>query len=570
MHKFTILSRTNSQKEADSKKTIDFQKFFIVLLIVFVSPFYSSITAQVKNPILPGFYSDPSICRVENDYYLVNSSFSFFPGVPIFHSIDLVHWKQIGHVLDRPSQLKLTNQKVSAGIYAPAIRYWNGTYYMVTTLMGGSDGGNFFVTAKNPAGPWSEPTWLKEVEGIDPSFFFDDNGKAYLINNGPAPDNKTLYAGHRALWLQEFDLKTQKLIGDRKIIINGGVDLTKKPIWIEGPHIFKNKGYYYLLAAEGGTKVEHSEVIFRSKDIWGPYEAASINPILTQRNLPSDRKNPFTSAGHADMVQTPKGHWVSVFLACEPYSEDFYNTGRQTFFNPVDWSSEWPVILKSGLPIPVKTTTPLKAAKGMVSFSDYSANWKDDFDTDELQLEWNFIRTPQQKWYALKDNSLLIQARPIRISEVGNPSFIGRRLQFANSEFTTSLQLEKGKEMEAGIVAFQNENFYYKLVIQQIEGKNFLILSSASNEFEKVELKGYSPGHQVYLRMKALGAEFICEYSMDNKSWTQFGKILDGKHLSTAISGGFIGAYFGLYAYANTPAIATFDWATHKKLESQK
>jgi len=570
MHKFTILSRTNSQKEADSKKTIDFQKFFIVLLIVFVSPFYSSITAQVKNPILPGFYSDPSICRVENDYYLVNSSFSFFPGVPIFHSIDLVHWKQIGHVLDRPSQLKLTNQKVSAGIYAPAIRYWNGTYYMVTTLMGGSDGGNFFVTAKNPAGPWSEPTWLKEVEGIDPSFFFDDNGKAYLINNGPAPDNKTLYAGHRALWLQEFDLKTQKLIGDRKIIINGGVDLTKKPIWIEGPHIFKNKGYYYLLAAEGGTKVEHSEVIFRSKDIWGPYEAASINPILTQRNLPSDRKNPFTSAGHADMVQTPKGHWVSVFLACEPYSEDFYNTGRQTFFNPVDWSSEWPVILKSGLPIPVKTTTPLKAAKGMVSFSDYSANWKDDFDTDELQLEWNFIRTPQQKWYALKDNSLLIQARPIRISEVGNPSFIGRRLQFANSEFTTSLQLEKGKEMEAGIVAFQNENFYYKLVIQQIEGKNFLILSSASNEFEKVELKGYSPGHQVYLRMKALGAEFICEYSMDNKSWTQFGKTLDGKHLSTAISGGFIGAYFGLYAYANTPAIATFDWATHKKLESQK
>ncbi|NDP27072.1 MAG: glycoside hydrolase family 43 protein [Flavobacterium sp.] len=570
MHKFTILSRTNSQKEADSKIIIDFQKVIIVLLIVFVSPFYSSITAQVKNPILPGFYPDPSICRVENDYYLVNSSFSFFPGVPIFHSTDLVHWKQIGHVLDRPSQLKLTNQKVSAGIYAPTIRYWNGTYYMVTTLMGGNDGGNFFVTAKNPAGPWSEPKWLKEVEGIDPSFFFDDDGKAYLINNGPAPDNKPLYAGHRALWLQEFDLTTQKLIGDRKIIINGGVDFTKKPIWIEGPHIFKNKGYYYLLAAEGGTKVEHSEVIFRSKDIWGPYEAAPINPILTQRNLPTDRKNPFTSAGHADMVQTQKGDWVSIFLACEPYSEDFYNTGRQTFFNPVDWSSDWPVILESGLPIPVNTKSPLKAEKGMVSFSDYSANWKDDFDTAELQMEWNFIRTPQQKWYALKDNSLLIQARPIRISEVGNPSFIGRRLQFANSEFTTSLQLEKGKEMEAGIVAFQNENFYYKLVIQQIEGKNFLILSSASNEFEKVALKGYSPGHKVYLRMKALEAEFICEYSMDNISWTKFGKTLDGKHLSTAISRGFIGAYFGLYAYANTPAIATFDWATHKKLESQK
>jgi xylan 1,4-beta-xylosidase len=567
MHKFKILIITNRQNEAESKSIMNFLPFFIAILFAVVSPFSTPSNAQVKNPILAGFYPDPSICRVDNDYYLVNSSFSFFPGVPIFHSTDLVHWKQIGHVLDRQSQLKLTNQKISSGIYAPSIRYWNGTYYMVTTLMGSSEGGNFFVTSKNPAGPWSEPTWLKEVEGIDPSFFFDENGKAYLINNGPAPDNKPLYAGHRALWLQEFDLKTQKLIGDRKIIVNGGVDFTKKPIWIEGPHIYKNKGYYYLLAAEGGTKVDHSEVIFRSKNIWGPYEAASINPILTQRNLPADRKNPFTSAGHADMVQTPKGDWVSVFLACEPYSQDFYNTGRQTFFHPVDWSSDWPIILKSGLPIPLEAKSPLKAEKGKVSFTDYSANWKDEFDRPELQLEWNFIRTPQQKWYALKDNSLQIQARPIRISEVGNPSFIGRRLQFANSEFTISLQLEKGKEMEAGIVAFQNEKFYYKLVIQQIGGKNFLLLASALNEFEKVELKEYVPGRQVYLRMKALEDVFVCEYSMDSISWTEFGKTLDGTHLSTAISGGFVGAYFGLYAYAETPAIAAFDWATHKKLE---
>ena len=185
--------------------------------------------AQVKNPILPGFYPDPSICRVGTDYYLVNSSFSFFPGVPIFHSTDLVNWKQIGHILDRPSQLKLTNQWISGGIYAPAIRYHDGTFYMVTTLIGG-EGGNFFVTAKNPAGPWSEPNWIREVDGIDPSFFFDENGNAYLINNGPPPENKPLYEGHHAIWLQEFNLKTQKLVGERKILVNGGTDLAKKPL----------------------------------------------------------------------------------------------------------------------------------------------------------------------------------------------------------------------------------------------------------------------------------------------------------------------------------------------------
>jgi len=538
---------------------------FLILLFVAMSIFFTSVNAQVKNPILPGFYPDPSICRVDKDYYLVNSSFSYFPGVPIFHSTDLVHWKQIGHVLDRPTQLKLTNQGISGGIYAPAIRYYKGTFYMVTTLIGGQ-GGNFFVTAKNPAGPWSEPTWLKEIDGIDPSFFFDENGKAYIINNGPSPDNKPLYNGHRALYLQEFDLERQKLTGERKIIVNGGTDLAKKPIWIEGPHLYQNKGFYYLMAAEGGTETGHSEVIFRSKTIWGPYEVAPINPILTQRDLPADRSNPITCAGHADMVQTPAGDWVAIFLACQPYSEGFFNTGRQTFFHPVDWSSEWPVILKNGLAIPAEANSPLKAEEGKVTFSDYSANWKDDFDQEELKLEWNFIRTPQEKWYELKDNALHIQARPVSISEVGNSSFIGRRLQFANCEFTASMKLEKGKEMEAGIVAFQNEKFYYKLVIQQIGDKNFLAISAATDEMEKTELNGYKQGKQVYLRMKVLGADFECEYSLDNKAWTPFGKTLDGKLLSTKVSSGFVGAYFGLYAFAKSPAVATFDWAIYQKI----
>ena len=267
------------------------------------------------------------------------------------------------------------------------------------------------------------------------------------------------------------------------------------------------------------------------------------------------------------MVQTSAGDWVAIFLACQPYSGDYYNTGRQTFFHPVDWSGDWPIILKKGLPIPTEVKSPLKAETGKVTFSNYSANWKDDFDQSNLKLDWNFIRTPQEKWYQLKDKNLVIDAQPISISEGENPSFIGRRLQFMNSEFCAAVSLENGKEMEAGLVAFQNEKYFYKLVILMDSEKYYLSLSSASGEILKTELIAYKVGKMINLRMLALADQFKCEYSLDNKTWTPFGNILDGKILSTHVSGGFVGAYFGLFAYAKTPAKATFDWATYKLID---
>jgi alpha-N-arabinofuranosidase len=523
-------------------------------------------TPAVKNPILPGFYPDPSICRVGSDYYLVNSSFSYFPGVPIFHSTDLIHWKQIGHVLDRSSQLCLTNQGISAGIYAPAIRYHKGIFYMVTTFVGG--GGNFFVTAKNPAGPWSDPVWLPEINGIDPSFFFDEDGKVFIVNNGPALDNKPLYEGHRGIWLQEFDLTTQKLTGLRKIVINGGTDLSKKPIWVEGPHIYKKNGFYYLMAAEGGTAEGHSEVIFRSKSIWGPYEVFAGNPILTQRDLAPDRANPVTCSGHADLVQTPEGDWVAVFLACQPYKENSYNTGRQTFFLPIDWSGEWPVILPKGKAIPSVVTSPSRANSGGQSFTEYSARWRDNFDEKELGYDWNFIRTPKEKWYALNGRELVITARPVSILEKANPSFIGRRQQHAFSEMVTAVKVEAGKELEAGLVAFQNENNFYKFVLTQSEGKNILTVSSATGEISQTALKDYDSSSWIYLKIKALGEVYSFQYSLNNKDWVKVGENLDGKYLSTKIAGGFVGTYFGLYAYSKIPAKAIFDWASCNELKS--
>lgn len=553
---------------------MNLKKISLIVIAVICGLFSENVAAQIKNPILPGFYPDPSICRVGNDYYLVNSSFSYFPGVPIFHSTDLVHWKQIGHVLNRPSQLNLTNQNISEGIFAPAIRYHKGTFYLITTLIGG--GGNFIVTAKNPAGPWSDPIWQHEINGIDPSFFFDENGKAYIINNGPAPDDKPLYEGHHAIYLQEFDLKTMKLTGDRKVVVNGGSDISKKPIWIEGPHIYQKDGYYFLMAAEGGTAEDHSEVVFRSKSVFGPYESFSGNPILTQRDLPADRSNPVTCSGHADLVQTPKGDWVAVFLACQPYSGNFYNTGRQTFMLPVDWSGEWPIILEKGKAIPVEVQVPVVANSGQTTFADYSANWKDNFDGKELKLDWNFIRTPKEKWYELKDKNLVLQARNVDITEKGNPSFVGRRLQHANSEMTIAVKLEKGKNMSAGMVAFQNEKYLYPFIVEEKQGKYFIAQSPSCNipgatvVMGYIELTNYNPNDFLYLKMKFEGKQLECFYSLNNKDWTSVNGKNDATKLSTNVAGGFVGAYIGLYAYSKTQAIATFDWVHYQKIDKTK
>ncbi|MBQ3361089.1 MAG: glycoside hydrolase family 43 protein, partial [Prevotella sp.] len=208
----------------------------IILLTVFLCALASS-AQQLRNPIIPGFHPDPSVCRVGDDFYLVNSSFQYFPGVPIFHSKDLVNWQQIGNVLDRESQLPLKGTSSWLGIYAPTIRYHEGTFYMITTNVG--NGGNFMVTAKNPAGPWSEPIWL-EQQGIDPSLWFE-NGKCYMVSN---PDN--------TIMLCEIDPVTGKQLTESKALWRGTGGR-----YPEGPHLYKKDSYYYLLISEGGTELAH-------------------------------------------------------------------------------------------------------------------------------------------------------------------------------------------------------------------------------------------------------------------------------------------------------------------------
>jgi alpha-N-arabinofuranosidase len=292
----------------------------------------------------------PQHHRKGDDYYLVCFLLLSSSGVPIFHSKDLVNWKQIGHVLDRTSQLKVHDPPMSAGVYAPDIKYNanNDTFYMITTQFAGGFG-NIVVKTKDPMKGWSDPVKLA-FNGIDPSLFFDDNGKAYVVHND-APE-KDLYQGHRVIKIWEYDVEKDAIIpGTDKVIVNGGVDLSKKPIWIEAPHIYKKDGKYYLMCAEGGTGGWHSEVIFVSDSPKGPYVPAANNPILSQRYLANDRKNMVDWAGHADLVQTPEGKYYGVFLAVRPNEEKRVNTGRETFILPVDWSGEFPVFENGLIPM---------------------------------------------------------------------------------------------------------------------------------------------------------------------------------------------------------------------------
>lgn len=383
-------------------------------------------TSSYHNPILAGFYPDPSICRVGEDYYLVTSSFAWFPGVPIFHSRDLVHWTQIGSVLDRPSQLPVDSAGVSRGIFAPSIRYRDGVFYMITTLI--DRGGSFIVTATDPAGPWSEPIFLG-FDGIDPDIFFDSDGRAWVINNGP-PDETPRYDGHRAIWIQEYDLVRKEMVGERSVIVNGGVDLATKPIWIEAPHLIRMNGWYYLIAAEGGTAENHSEVVFRSRAIRGPYIPFAGNPILTQRHLDPARPDPVTSTGHADFVQTPAGDWWAVFLGTRPYRGDFYNTGRETFLLPVDWSGEWPVILRGDATVPYtarRPSLPLQPAGAIPTSGNFT--YRDEFSDSTLRRDWEMLRTPRESWYAIADGKLTLRARDVSIDGNQQPSFLARRQQ---------------------------------------------------------------------------------------------------------------------------------------------
>jgi len=510
-------------------------------------------TSQYMNPIMSGFYPDPSICRKGDTYYMVNSNFGYYPGVPIFTSKDLVNWTQIGHVLDRPSLFNFTGKEMWRGIYAPAIEYnpYNDTFYMITTDLGG--GGNFFVKTKDPMKGWSERIRLPEVKQIDPSFFFDDDGKGYIVHNS-IPGTERNYAGEHSVRIHEFDVQNDCTIGKTKEIIRSGAKPADKPVWIEGPHLYKMNGFYFVMAAEGGTAENHSEVIFRSKSPWGPYEAASNNPILTQRDLPTERENKITSSGHADIIQTPEGDWWAVFLAVRPYQGEYvFNTGRETFLLPVEWENGFPIILRKATPIPMVVNK--KNLQPAENFNTGNFNDLQQFDNPKLDFSWIWIRTPEQTFHSVENGKLIIKPLPISIEEMKSPAALVRRQKHTNFSVETQMEFIPTTENDfAGLTLYQNEKYlflYGKTIVESNTVLNIYSIEKDKKIIASLTLKGKNAKKAI--KLKVDGKAGICDfsYSFDGKKWIALAQNVDATNLSTDKSGGFQGATIGVYATSN-------------------
>lgn len=506
---------------------------------------------EFYTPILQGCYPDPSICRKGNDYYLVCSSFAIYPGVPIFHSTDLVNWKQIGHVLERPSQLKVEDCGISAGVYAPVIRYnpHNDTFYMITTQFSGGFG-NIIVKTKDPAKGWSDPIKLN-FEGIDPSIFFDEDGKAYIVHND-APEY-ALYEGHRVIKIWDYDVEKDQVIpGTDKVLVTGGVDITKKPVWIEAPHLYKKDGNYYLMCAEGGTGGNHSEVIFISKSPKGPFKPAPVNPILSQRHLPSDRADKVDWAGHADLVKGPDNKYYGVFLAIRPNEKNQVITGRETFILPVDWTSEFPVFEGGMEPLKAKLKMP-EGVQNQTGKNGFLPNGNFTF-TDSFQgtldQRWVGIRGAKEGFATTTKKGLEITPYNETIKAVAPTSTLFYRQQHLNFTATTTLKYQPQSEKDlAGIVCYQSERFNYVFGITRIDGKDYLILQRTEKGSSKmIANTPVDTKKTIKLQVQAKGDQFQFNYAIGNKKFQNLGGTVSGDILSTNVAGGFTGNMIGLYA----------------------
>jgi len=509
---------------------------------------------EFYSPILQGCYPDPAITRKGDDYYMVCSSFAMFPGVPIFHSKDLVNWTDLGGVLNKVSEFNPHDTGISAGVYAPGITYnpHNDTFYMIVTAFTGGLG-NIIVKTKDPKKGWGSPIKLA-FDGIDPSIFFDDNGKGYVVHNDAPDKGKELYNGHRVIKVWEYDLEKDQVIpGTDKIIVDGGVDLSQKPIWIEAPHLYKKDNHYYLMCAEGGTGGNHSEVVFISDNPKGPFKPASSNPILTQRYFPQNRPNKVDWAGHADLVLGPDNKYYGVFLGIRPNEKDRVNAGRETFMLPVDWSGTFPVFENGLVPMGPK----LKMPNGVVNktgkdgfFPNGNFTFTENFASEKLDYRWIGLRGPREHFISIVKKGLQIKPFAVNIKELKPTSTLFYRQMHNTFSFTTTLDYKPESEKDlAGIVCLQNEHYNYVFGVTKKGKDTYIVLERTENgqseivSSTKIEVKG-----ALRLQVKATGDNYQFSYALNGGDFENLGNPVSGDILSTNVAGGFTGALVGLYA----------------------
>ena len=496
------------------------------------------------NPVISGSYPDPSVIRVGDDYYSVHSSFIYFPGVPIFHSRDLVNWKQIGYVLDRPSQLDLTGMRSNAGIYAPTIRYHDGTFYMITTNIEGI--GNFFVTATDPAGPWSDPI-IVEDDGMDPSLFFDDDGKVYYTQHVGGGDG---YIGQA-----EIDIKTGELKGPLQNIWNGTGNQ-----WAEGPHLYKILGVYYLLIAEGGTSLNHMITVAKSGSPMGPFESCPANPVMTHSDDPA---HPFQTIGHADIFETPDGWWM-VCLGVRPANN---HLGREMFLAPVEWRNGWPVInggnhISEVMDAPKLQASPLPEPPV-----------RDHFDSETLDIRWNYLRNPVLEHYSLSERPgyLRLYGTETSLNEKGSPTFLARRQEHARAKVAAKMSfVSEAENEEAGLVIRCSDEYRIDFGVCRRNGKRRAFIrridAGKGEIIHGVEIPGKD---EVILLIDAFPHMYNFYVHIEGNAPVFIGSSETSVY-SYENSDSFMGVLIGMYATGNSEKNANpadFDWFDYEGIK---
>lgn len=478
------------------------------------------------------------------DFYLVTSSFAYFPGVPIFHSRDLVHWRPLGHCLNRASQLPLNGAASWAGIWAPTLRHRDGVFYLTTTNM--TEGGNFIVTARAAEGPWSEPIFVAQ-KGIDPSLFFDDDGGAILMTS------------HGGALQSHIDVETGRLLSEPSIVWGGTGG--QHP---EGPHLYLRNGFYYLLLSEGGTEYGHMITMARSKSPSGPFEPCARNPLLSHRSL----KSPIQAVGHADLVETADGEWFAVFLATRPHGyPPCHHLGRETFLVPVTWSDDgFPIFGYQGR-VALEMETPL-TLEPLVE-----APARDDFTSKTLDLSWNFLRNPNPELYSLESRPgfLRLFGSADGLDEIASPAWLGKRQRHFALRAATCLEfLPETAGEEAGLVVWMNEQHHYEIFLSRRDGVPSVVLrrriGSLRHEAGRQALPRVETS-RVILAVEADESRYAFLYGTSESALQTLGEG-ETRYLSTEVAGGFTGVYLAVYASGNGAPCrrpADFDWFEYRE-----
>lgn len=501
-----------------------------------------------ENPILRGFCPDPSICRVGNDYYLCVSSFEYFPGIPIYHSKDLVNWKQIGNCAQRKEEfLPMETTKDSGGIWAPSIRFYNGRFYVTATLDGY---GNFIVSATDPSGEWSAPVWV-EVGGIDPSLYFED-GHAYYCTT------ESLQEGKSEISLEEIDLDTGKVIGKRYGIWSG-----IGAAFLEGPHVYKIKDYYYIMTAEGGTQFNHMVTVGRSRCLTGPYESCPHNPIITNVH---DASRQVQCTGHGDLFEDHNGNWWVVHLGTRIARRTMSHLGRETFLTPVRWENGW-IVTDSNKMALLSCEGPVDAEqKTDICFQA-------DFAKSKWEPGWIFLRTPDESFYHRGEGSLKLYPSEVKLTDGKSPVFVAVRQPDFECEIQTSFTFQAAEDGdEAGLALLLNRDFHYRFGVRRRGNETVLALDKTAEDFhETIDVYKFrerkSGGQDIRLIMRADKEKYYFSYALQDGRESE-AVTASTRFLADEVAGRtFTGTVIGLYTAccSKTESVMTVDSFTAKR-----